>query len=223
MLVNVCLNYYYRLLEIASARYGNVYVNEQSLLDMVSKVYVFRERSLQSLVNRLLDSLEDFVVMHNVGLIILDSIASLIRREFNASIRSNIFERNKVLTRQATQLKHLASSFHIPVIITNQITTQFKKPSDVNILHKDNCKVDEDNKCYALDDTTKNESTVLALGTYWTHCVNSRILLQYTEMHTLRELCLVKSSQAPPLKLFYTIDSSGLNIEGYTVLSSYYS
>ena len=62
-----------------------------------------------------LEHLEEEIIEHGASLIVVDSIASLIRKEFDSRSGRNMTERANVLVRQAAQLKYLAETFHIPV------------------------------------------------------------------------------------------------------------
>lgn len=46
---------------------------------------------------------------------IIDSVASVVRKEFDAQLQGNMRERNKFLAREAASLKYLAEEFSIPV------------------------------------------------------------------------------------------------------------
>jgi RAD51-like protein 1 len=59
--------------------------------------------------------LEEEVITHKIKLIIVDSIASLVRKEFSSGAGSNLVQRTNFLSRQAALLKNIAELFHIPV------------------------------------------------------------------------------------------------------------
>ena len=46
---------------------------------------------------------------------IIDSVASVVRKEFDTQLQGNMRERNKFLAREAASLKCLAEEFSIPV------------------------------------------------------------------------------------------------------------
>lgn len=62
--------------------------------------------------------------------IIVDSVASPIRQKFD---RSHLPERQGVLSKLASQLKYLAKTFGIPVLVTNQVTTKFGKHDEKGV------------------------------------------------------------------------------------------
>ena len=126
--------------------------------------------------------LQGAIIGLNIVLIIIDSIASLARAEYGSH---TIPERQKLLGRQASTLKSLAESFNIPILVTNQITTQF-----------------QDGK----------QKLVAALGPMWAHAVNTRLELSSGESGS-RSLCLSKSSLAPSIRIPYKVTRKGLEVD----------
>lgn len=95
----------------------------------------------------LLAQLENTVVNKRVKVIFLDSIAALVRHEFDSA---SIIKRQNLLTTWAGTLKSLAEKTHIPIIVTNQVTSS----------------------------ATAEGAAIAALGTGWYHSVNTRLTLQ---------------------------------------------
>lgn len=60
-------------------------------------------------------SLEEEIISKNVKLIIVDSVASVVRKEFDTKRQGNLKERSNLLTKEASILKYLAEEFSIPV------------------------------------------------------------------------------------------------------------
>ena len=128
-----------------------------------------------------------------VKMVLVDSIAALVRKEF-ASQQAP--ERNESLALQAQRLKWLAETFDIPVLVTNQIVTNFSH-----------------------DQNGESSSLVPALGTTWAHHVNTRVLLSIANTVVnvggdsgtkVRVMKLIKSPLSPPISLFYRIDARGV-------------
>ncbi|VFV30752.1 dna repair protein rad51 homolog [Lynx pardinus] len=111
-----------RLVEIAESRFPRYFNTEEKLLLTSSKVHLYRELSCDEVLQRI-ESLEEEIISKRVKLVIIDSVASVVRKEFDAQLQGNMRERNKFLAREAATLKYLAEEFSIPVILTNQITT----------------------------------------------------------------------------------------------------
>ena len=61
--------------------------------------------------------------------------------------------------------RYIAESFNIPVLVTNQITT----------------KMSHDQPDGELEEVIERGVVTAALGNSWSHCVNTRLLLQYKE------------------------------------------
>lgn len=114
----------------------------------------------------------------NIVLLIIDSIASLARAEFGSQ---TMLERQQLLGRQASTLKSLAESFNIPVLVTNQITTQFHGG---------------------------NQKLVPALGPMWAHAVSTRLELSAGDES--RSLVLSKSNLAPSIRIPYKVTTMGI-------------
>lgn len=62
-----------------------------------------------------IESLEEEIISKGVKLVIIDSVASVVRKEFDTQLQGNMRERNKFLAKEAASLKYLAEEFSIPV------------------------------------------------------------------------------------------------------------
>ncbi|XP_069117926.1 DNA repair protein RAD51 homolog 2-like isoform X2 [Argopecten irradians] len=191
-----------RLVEIAEAKHPDLLVGDK-LVELTSRVIVDTHQTCASLMNRL-NTIEKEIIKKNVKLVIVDSIASLVRKEYSTSMVSNITDRNNFLTQQAALLKYIAETFSIPVVVTNQITTRFQsqgvgagpgKASDV------------------IQMDGESSYVTAALGNTWSHSVNTRLILQY---HTdnERQVMVAKSPVAPFTVFTYTIQKAGLVQKG---------
>ena len=63
---------------------------------------------------------------NSYDLVIVDSMASVVRKEFHAGRTSSRVARAKLLATQAKTLKELAEHHRIPILVTNQITTHYE-------------------------------------------------------------------------------------------------
>ncbi|XP_053784909.1 DNA repair protein RAD51 homolog 2 isoform X2 [Desmodus rotundus] len=102
-----------RLIEIAESRFPRYFNTEEKLLLTSSKVYLYRELSCDEVLQRI-ESLEEEIISKGVKLVIIDSVASVVRKEFDTQLQGNMRERNKFLAREAASLKYLAEEFSIP-------------------------------------------------------------------------------------------------------------
>ena len=62
-----------------------------------------------------LQNLEEDLITKNIKLVIVDSIASLVRKEFDSRGSKNMIERTNLLAKEAAILKYVAEEFKIPV------------------------------------------------------------------------------------------------------------
>lgn len=61
--------------------------------------------------------MEEEIISKGVKLVIVDSVASVVRKEFDPQLQGNIKERNKFLAKEASLLKYLAETFSLPVSV----------------------------------------------------------------------------------------------------------
>ncbi|XP_063097627.1 DNA repair protein RAD51 homolog 2 isoform X4 [Cavia porcellus] len=164
-----------RLIEIAESRFPRYFNTEEKLLLTSTKVYVYRELTCEKVLQRI-ESLEEEIISKRVKVVIIDSIASVVRKEFDTQLQGNMKERNKFLAKGASLLKYLAEEFSIPVILTNQITT-----------HLSGALASQADLVSPADDLSLSEGTsgsscvIAALGNTWSHSVNTRLILQYLD------------------------------------------
>ncbi|XP_033495427.1 DNA repair protein RAD51 homolog 2 [Epinephelus lanceolatus] len=177
-----------RLVEIAQSRFPNFFSSKEKVLQMAGRVHLFRELTCQDVLNRL-ERLEEDIISTAAGLIILDSVASVVRKEFDTTLPGNLIHRSNLLGHEASTLKYLAHQFNIPVVLTNQITT-----------HVGGSEGD-------------SGFVTAALGNTWSHSVNTRLIVQYVDAHQ-RQILIAKSPVAPFAVLNYTIEKQGICVDG---------
>lgn len=68
-----------------------------------------------------LERLEEDIISTRAGVIILDSVASVVRREFDTTLPGILMQRSSLLSHEATVLKYLAHQFSIPVSTHAQV------------------------------------------------------------------------------------------------------
>ncbi|XP_045862949.1 DNA repair protein RAD51 homolog 2 isoform X7 [Meles meles] len=196
-----------RLVEIAESRFPRYFDTEEKLLLTSSKVHLYRELSCDEVLQRI-ESLEEEIISKGVKLVIIDSIASVVRKEFDTQLQGNMRERNKFLAREASSLKYLAEEFSIPVILTNQITT-----------HLSGALASQADLVSPADDLSLSEGTsgsscvTAALGNTWSHSVNTRLILQSLGSER-RQILIAKSPLAPFTSFAYTIEKEGMVLQG---------
>ncbi len=75
------------------------------------------------------------LVSSKIGLVIIDSIAMLYRLEMGKS--KDIYNVNAELGKQIAYLKEIASKKHIPVLVSNQVYSDFEDKEKINIVGGD--------------------------------------------------------------------------------------
>lgn len=186
-----------RLVEMASSRFPDLFNSSEKQEELLSKVHVFLESTCLSLWSRL-EHLEEDIISNGVKIIILDSIASLVRKEFDTRTTANITERTALLSKEAMMMKYIAEKFEIPILVTNQITTVVSKlEQDVN---------------YELELIDDASHVTAALGNTWAHAINTRLTLQYLDQG-LRQIMVTKSPLSPYKIFTYSIQTQGIILE----------
>ncbi|KAG6931092.1 RAD51 -like protein B [Chelydra serpentina] len=202
-----------RLVEIAEHRFPNYFGTEEKLFSMTRSIHLYRELTCDSVLKRI-ETLEEEIISKKVKLLIIDSIASVVRKEFDTKLQGNLMERSNFLAREASLLKYLAEEFSIPVILTNQITTRLSNGLDIQadlVSPADDMSLSEVSGASGSKDREPGYVTA-ALGNTWSHSVNTRLILQYHDLHT-RQVLVAKSPVAPFSAFFYTIENSGLVLQ----------
>ncbi|XP_031564832.1 DNA repair protein RAD51 homolog 2-like isoform X1 [Actinia tenebrosa] len=195
-----------RLVEMAESRFPELFDSQSSVLALTEKIHVFWEPTCSALWERL-QTLEEEVIAKKVKLIVLDSIASVVRKEFDSRSSKNITERTNLLSKEAAILKYIAETFNIPVVVTNQITTRYNEvdPYSDKILQE---VADLDGGDIETDDDGSSH-VMAALGNTWSHAVNTRLIVQYLD-DLYRQIIVSKSPIAPFGIFTYTIQTKGV-------------
>tara|TARA_Y100000310_G_scaffold300199_1_gene335662 strand:- start:266 stop:1003 length:738 start_codon:yes stop_codon:yes gene_type:complete len=131
----------------------------------------------------------------NISLIIIDSIAMLYRLELGDAIRTGedekIREVNRRLARQLKELNEIARKQNIPVVVTNQVYSEFQKSSD----------------------RSEQEKTFSMVGgdllKYWSKC-----LIELQNFHGKRKIILRKHRSLPEKQLAFEITNTGIRKKG---------
>ncbi len=100
---------------------------------ILSKVVFLRPTSFEE-QKRSFEKLKD-LVDERIGLIIVDTIAMLYRLELGKS--EDVYEVNRELGKQIAYLNEIARKKHIPVLITNQVYSDFDEKDKVSIVGGD--------------------------------------------------------------------------------------
>lgn len=153
-----------RLSQIASRYSSCTGISTDSFLSNVHIEHCFNIDDVQDILN---NKIPTMCRTKGVRLLIVDSLAGLIRFEYDPRSVSEMKERTVFLFRFAKKLKWLSDTFKICVVVVNQATSIIRK----------------DKGC------GDSGGSKASLGLAWSHCVNSRITLS-------RESPFVSSSVA---------------------------
>lgn len=173
-----------RLVEIARSRFPMALEKQAAVAHMLEQVLVKSPKNSAELLF-ILENLQSSVIDYNIKIIIIDSIAALVRSEFGTQ---DIADRQKLLGKQASCLKFLAESFRISILVTNQVMSQF--------------------------DGSRTESLKAALGPLWAHAVNTRLVMSIRRSESnndeVRTVIIAKSPTSPNICMAYRISEKGL-------------
>jgi RAD51-like protein 1 len=156
----------------------------QSVIESLGKrVLVHYPQSSGELLDNL-NHLEAQIIDHGVRLVLVDSIASLVRSEYG---KGQTVQRQEMLGQQAARLKFLAEKLQVAVVVTNQVTTKIQEG--------------------AGGDGGSTSSLGAALGVKWAHAVNTRLHLEIIEGE--RYVRVAKSPLCPHVLVPYLITALG--------------
>lgn len=150
-----------------------------------------------------MESLESLIIESQASLVILDSIASIARLDFDSH---TTIARQEVLVRLASSLKVTAERARVPVVVSNQVTSASRRPM-VALSHTGAA-----SEMSAGPVDGSGSVMTAALGVLWAHSVNTRLALDFppNAMHEQRRLTLAKSSLAPVLSMVYTVEGTAI-------------
>jgi RAD51-like protein 1 len=202
-----------RLIEVASAMHGG------DVADVAERVVVYACDSCDA-ISRVLSALDDDMIERDVRLLVVDSIASVVRREGDADTHRL---RHNSVAAIASRLKFLAETFDVPVVATNHVTTAMRRARGFNFQQ-------QQQSSSSSSVTSESDTAILtaALGVFWSHSVNARLVLEYrheqeqqepggegassslTSAATVRHLTVAKSPLLPVSTIAYRITSAGI-------------
>ena len=105
----------------------------QNYAKLLNNIVFLRPASFEE-QKKTFEKLKD-ILNDKIGLIIFDSVAMLYRLEIGKN--EEVYEVNKALGMQLAYLKEIASKKHIPVLITNQVYSDFEEKDKINMVGGD--------------------------------------------------------------------------------------
>lgn len=211
-----------RLKQIAQSKYPERFQSEKSIQNLLQRIFVHKAASVFAL-KEIVPNIEQDIIRKKVKLVVIDSIASLFRKEYGASVLQSVIERNNILLEQAACLKDMAQTYGIVIFLTNQVTSHsvecdpilseyFLKEGENEGGHDEissgtsECNPVKKPKLY---EGMNMDYIIPALGTTWSHCVNTRLVAQFLDSE-VRQLIIAKSPVAPNAAVRYILDESGI-------------
>ncbi|MFH0712001.1 MAG: DNA repair and recombination protein RadB [archaeon] len=147
------------------------------------------------------DQMLKYVKKENISLIIIDSIAMLYRLELGGAItlkdNEKISEVNRKLANQLRALNEIARKQNIPIIVTNQVYSQFEPATRYPLS--------------ATDGTLERSVSMVGgdLLKYWSKC-----LIELKGYNNKRKLILKKHRSLPVKELAFEITRTGIKKRG---------
>jgi len=174
-----------RLVQIATNRFPALYQTRESLQSLSEQVITYKETSGGRLYDRL-QNLQTVIIEKNVKMVIVDSMASPMRQEFDTS---QAVDRQELLSNIASVLKIMGEKFSIPIVVTNQVTPKLKSSG-------------------------VEAQLTAALGVTWAHSVCTRLILE-PQQHAVSKssvITIAKSPCDPESSFNYQITPAGFEV-----------
>ncbi|KAJ3346343.1 hypothetical protein HDU83_003153 [Entophlyctis luteolus] len=167
------------------------FASDDAVRQCMDNVHVMHVRDPEMLCHAAQYMLPVLFERHRLKLVIVDSVASVLRYgftdsgiDFGASAKMESKERNDSIIRLARALKKLAADFDAVVVCINQVTAKFipDRPTAGRLLLAPIATGSSDKieNCFSVDPANCNvgDSAVMpALGLLWTSCINTRLSL----------------------------------------------
>jgi len=97
---------------------------DDDLIAMTKRVHVAKVFTLKEF-NKKIDQIEWEILRYNTKLIIIDSLASLVKREFAGNNATVLYERSKFLSRISAYLKRVAELLGVSIVLANHVVGCF--------------------------------------------------------------------------------------------------
>jgi DNA-repair protein XRCC3 len=150
-----------RLKQIADGFISRYKLINNEEMNPCDRIYIERINSIENLCDSLCNRLPIMMEQRKVRLIVIDSIAALIRPEFDG--QENV-DKAQFLFALGGRLQQLSNTFTCPILVINQVSDVF-----------------HDGRSLPLQSwSTSGRKVIPALGLSWSNCVNTRIVLART-------------------------------------------
>jgi len=183
------------------------------------RIYYYNCSDLETQEHIVTYQLPVVLARNKVGLVILDSVTSNYRAEFDRASSSQIkhsqpaqmAQRSKDLRKLAGTLKDLAVEFNVAVVAVNQVTDNFRRPSSQGAMssqEEELLSLDYQAKWFdgIVDENGVETTKKPALGLVWANLITSRIML-VKDVPGQTRMRVVFSPYARPGSLVYAISA----------------
>jgi len=142
--------------------YQQCYPDED--IDFLANVFIEEFHNSEEVMDNLRKLVPEKCRQNNVRLLIIDSVAGMFRTEFDATDKEQAKLRLAIMYRFAAELRHLADTYSLCVVVVNQVTAS----------------VDQEQLSTLFTGTFGGAKVdpVPSLGLGWSNCVNTRIMLR---------------------------------------------
>uniref|UniRef100_A0A6A7G305 DNA repair protein RAD51 homolog 2-like n=2 Tax=Hirondellea gigas TaxID=1518452 RepID=A0A6A7G305_9CRUS len=197
--------------------------------ELLSRIMVHQPSTVSSL-HKIVRELEMQAAECGAGLVVVDSIASLARKEFpphQPGQQGGAWRRVLLMAGWAASLKTLAANRNLVVLVSNQVSSRTVAcevaPEEEDEAALAPAGVREECEGGGGDGEEESSRSSLvqyrqyvtpALGNTWSHFINTRLILQYTDHSPIRQLLIAKSPVSPFATFNYTIEASGVKVQG---------
>eukprot|EP00658_Telonema_sp_P-2_P083220 TRINITY_DN8956_c0_g1_i1.p1 TRINITY_DN8956_c0_g1~~TRINITY_DN8956_c0_g1_i1.p1 ORF type:complete len:238 (+),score=37.99 TRINITY_DN8956_c0_g1_i1:236-949(+) len=157
----------------------------------MDSIYIERAETLAEQERCLSSRIPMLLRQTDVKLVVLDSVTSLFRAEFD---NDEYLSRARAITEQARLLQGLCKEHGVVVVVTNQVTDVF-----------------DTERMAQSDVLSRGRAVRPALGFTWSHHLFQRIVLSRSHhANTVRELHIKFAPHVAPGRCEFNIDNSGI-------------
>ena len=144
-----------RLAQIATSLSNRLGISSHE--ELLQNVQINQCHNSDDVLDALKKKLPTMCASDNVRLVVIDSIAGMVRNDYETKSVGDMSLRTVLLFKVAKELKWLADIYNVCVLVINQVTAKgFENSSS----------------------SSNNNDCSPALGLAWSHCVNTRICLR---------------------------------------------
>lgn len=163
-----------------------------SIKQLANKIKIYTELTCSGLEKRINALITSATADETADgdIIIIDSLAGLVRKEYDIRTGRGVSDRYQFLSQISRKLKTYAEEKKIPVIVTSQVGTQFSSS------------------------VSRGEPAIVtSLGISWTHCVDTRLFIEFYKDSNKRKLSIAKSPTGGLISVIVRIEKKGLILD----------